>query len=195
MTTIIDKTRDLIQDLLDTTPVDIFTYYTSKIFQLSEPNAVESSIKLYANGILKADTNYTFDSNTNEITYTSSLTANDSVKVTYSAYIKYSDSELKSYIRTALTSLAVENYKTFVAKSDDIIFPTPTETEENLIALIASLNIKGNISKYDTPDLKITFNDSESKDSKIKKAIRQFRKAYGYLGYIDMDAEFGGVDL
>ena len=173
MDTIITKLRDLIQDNLDTTPVDTFTYYTSKIFTLSEPNTVEASIKVYVNGVLKADTNYTFDNNTNDLIYTSSLTVNDSVKVTYSAYIKYSDTELKSYIRTALTYLAVEQYKTFVAKSDDIVFPTPTEAEENLIALIASLNIKGNIRKYDTPDLKITFNDDESKDQKIKKAIIQ----------------------
>ena len=170
MTTIITKTRNLIQDLLDTTPKDSFTYYTSKIFTLSEDNA--SSIKVYVNGVLVADTEYTFDTDTNQLTYTGSLTVGASIIITYSAYLKYADAEIKSYIKAAISYIAVEKYKTFVANSSDLIFPTPSEAEENLLALVASILIKGDIRQYRTPEITIVFQDNDSIEKKIKKSVR-----------------------
>ena len=66
-----------------------------------------------------------------------------------------------------------------------MIFPTPTSNEENLIAVVASILIKGDIVSYRTPELTINFERGDSKEIKIKKFVRQFKKTYGCLEYID----------
>jgi len=121
-----------------------------------------------------------------KVTITGNLTAGNKLEFDYNAYEKYSDNELRSYIRSALTYLATEKYKTFTAKSDNIIFPTLSEAEENLIALIASVIISGAIRSYRTPEFTINFNEDEPKDKKIKRIIAQFQKTYGTTEYIDL---------
>jgi len=188
METVILKVRDCVEDWLITTGIDEFDYETStssKIFTLSNSNAVSSSIVVYKNGVLWADSNYSYDSDTGKITVTGTLSAGDTLEVNYSYYEKYSDGEIRGYIRSSFTHLAIEKYRTYTAKSDNVIFPTPTEQEEYLIALIASILIQGSIRTYRTPEITITFNETDSKETKIKKIIKQFRKTYGVLEYID----------
>jgi hypothetical protein len=187
MTTIITKIRDLIQDLLATGLQDSFTYYTSKIFELTEKNISAASILVYVNGALKSAANYTYDATTRKITYTASLTAGDNVLVSYSAYEKYSDSELKAYTKSALTYLATEKYKTFKCGTDEVVFPTPTESEENLMALLATILIGGDVKGWRSQEINITFQDNESKEKRIKNVIRQFQKSYGIFTYIKYD--------
>jgi hypothetical protein len=93
------------------------------------------------------------------------------------------------YIRSALSSLAIEKYKTFVARSDNTIYPTPNVNEEYLISFIAAVIIKGNISSYRTPEITINFTDKLSREDKIRQAIRQFSKTYGVVQYIELDEE------
>ena len=131
-------------------------------------------------------TNYTYSSNTGKLTVTGTLVAGNSLEVNYSYYEKYSNNELMGFIGGAISHLSVNQYKCFTIKSDNIIFPTPTEAEENLIAVIASILIKGDVISYRTPELTVTFERGDSKDKMIKKFIRQFRKAYGILEYIDL---------
>jgi hypothetical protein len=138
--------------------------------------------------------NYSYSSTTGKLTVTGTLTAGNTLEVTYSYYSKYSDTELIGRIKSAITYLAVEKYGTFTVKSDNIIFPTPTEIEENLIALIASILIKGDIISYKTPELTIMFERGDSKEKKIKKFIRQAKKTYGCLKYIGMDEKIVDVD-
>jgi len=133
--------------------------------------------------------NYAYSSSTGKVTITGNLTAGDVLEFIYNAYAKYSDIELRGYIRAALGYLAIERYKTFVARSDNTVFPTPTEAEEYLISFIASVIIKGAISSYKTPEISISFNDKMSKEDKIKQAIRQFSKTYGIIDYLDLDEE------
>ncbi len=186
MTTILTKIRDLILDNLSTKGDDVFTYLTSKIFTLSESNVDSTSILVYRNGVLVSSANYSYSATTNKLTYTGTLVANDSVEIKYSYYTKYSDTELRGYARAALSYLATEKYKTFTCKVDNLIFPTPSEAEENLIAVIASILISGSIRSYRTAEFTINFNEDESKDVKIKKIVRQFNKSYGYLDFIDL---------
>jgi len=190
MTGIIEKIRNLTEDLLITTGKDNYTYessLSSKVIPLTGSNVVESTIKVYKNGSLWADSNYSYDSDTGQLTVTGSLTIGDNLLITYSYYLKYSDTELKGYSKAAFSYISVEKYKTFVEKTNDIIFPTPSEEEENLIAIIASILIKGDIRSYRTPELNVTFNDSDSKEIKIRKVVRQFKKTYGYTNYIELD--------
>jgi hypothetical protein len=196
MTEIILKIRNLIGDILKTDGRDLFTFessVSSKIFSLTESNVSSATIIVQKNGAVWAASNYTYSATTGKITVTGTLTAGDSLEVTYSYYSKYSDTELQGFIKAAISYLSVEKYGTFTVKSDNVIFPTPTEGEENLIAVIASILIKGDVISYRTPELSISFEKSDSKEKKIKKYIRQYKKAYGVLKYIGMDEKV--VDL
>jgi hypothetical protein len=193
MTTVIEKLRNLIGDLLITTGRDTFTYESitsSKIFTLTESNVSVSSIVVLKNGVVWAGTNYSYSSTTGKITVTGTLVAGDSLEVDYSYYQKYSDTELQGFIRAAISYLVVEKYGCFAIKPPDIIFPTPNESEENLIAVIASILIKGDVVSYRTPEITINFEKSDSKEKKIHKFVRQFKKTYGVLEYIKYDEKY-----
>ena len=184
MDTIITKIRDLTHDLA-TSIQDVFQYTTSKIFTLSEANVVVSSIVAYKNGAVYASSNYSYNSTTGKITVTGTLVSGDSIEFDYQAYLKYSDTEIKSYIRQSLIYLTAERYNTFVAKSDDTIFPTPSEAEEGLISLIATLLFDCTVSSYRTPEFTVTLEKDISRPMQIKRIIAQFRKSNGVLRYIN----------
>jgi len=184
MQTIIDKIRDLIHDLATATQ-DVFQYTTSAIFTLSEANAIAASIVAYKNGVLYASSNYSFNATTGKITVTGILVSGDSLEFDYQAYVKYSDSEIKSYIRQSLTYLTAERYKTFIVNPDDSIFPTPCEAENDLIALIAGLLFDCTIASYRTPEFSVTLENDISRPMQIKRLIAQFRKSFGVLEYIN----------
>jgi hypothetical protein len=133
--------------------------------------------------------NYSYSTTTGKLTVTGTLTAGDSLEIIYSFYKKYSSGEIRGFIKSSITYLAVEKYGTFAVKSDNLIFPTPNESEENLIALIASILIKGDIISYRTPEITMTFERGDNKEKKIKKIIRQFKKTMGVLNYIDLGAQ------
>jgi hypothetical protein len=190
MTEIILKIRNIIEDGLKTDGRDVFTYessVSSKIFTLTESNVSSATIIVQKNGVVFASANYSYNATTGKLTVTGTLTAGDSLEVVYSYYKKYSDTELQGFIKAAITYISVEKYGTFAAKSDNVIFPTPTEAEENLLALISAILIKGDIVSYRTPELTMTFEKGDSKEKKIKKYIRQFKKSYGVLKYIKPD--------
>lgn len=188
MTTIIEKIRNLISDNLITTGRDVFVYessVSSKIFTLTESNVSADTIIVYKNGAVWASGNYSFSLATGKLTVTGTLTAGDSLEVTYSYYEKYSDTEITGFIKAAISYLSVERYGTFEIVTGDELDPEPTEGEENLIAVVASILIKGDVISYKTPELSMTFERGDSKEKKIKKFINQFKKAYGVLVYID----------
>jgi len=184
MDTIITKIRDLTHDLA-TSVQDVFQYTTSKIFTLSEANVVVSSIIAYKNGVAYSSSNYSYNSTTGKITVTGTLVSGDSIEFDYQAYLKYSDTEIKSYIRQSLIYLTAERYKTFITNPDDTIFPTPCEAENDMIALIATLLFDCTVSSYRTPEFSVTLEKDISRPMQIKRIIAQFRKAYGVLEYID----------
>jgi len=184
---IIQKIRDLIEDNLRTDGIYSDTYSTSKIFKLPDPNIVSSSIVVEKNGSVWADSNYSYSSTTGKLTVTGSLSVGDSLVVTYSYYSKYSDTELRGRIRAAAVYIATEEYRTFTVKDTEEIFPTPTEKEESLFALVSGILINPNYSSYKTPDLSITFPNNKSKEQKIKEVVNKYKKAYGYFGYISPD--------
>jgi len=191
MQNIINNTRDIISDASKYTS-DTFEYLTSKVFTLSESNVNyvdAASITCYKNGSLYASSNYSFNTVTGKITVTGTITLGDILEFIYYCYEKYSDNEIRGYIRAALIYLSVEKYGVFSAKVDNIIFPTPSEEEENLIALIASILIKPPLSSYKTPEITINFVEKMSKEEKIKQAVRQFSKTIGILKYIKMTEE------
>jgi hypothetical protein len=189
MTEIITKVRNLIDDGLKIDGRDVYNYETSsssKIFTLTESNISSSTIIVYKNGVVWAASNYSYSSTTGKLTITGTLVVGDILEVIYSYYAKYSDTELQGFIRGAISYLSADHYKCFIVKPPALIFPTPTESEENLIAIIATIIIKGDVVSYRTPELTILFERGDSKEKKIKKFIRQFKKTFGVLDYIDL---------
>jgi hypothetical protein len=195
MEKIVEKVRNLVDDLLNAAgrqEFDFLSISSSKVFTLSESNVTASTVKVYKNGSLWSTDNYTFDSATNQIIVEEEsgeeLEVGDTLLVIFSFYKKYSDTEIEAYIKAAIICLSVEQYKTFTISESDLIFPTPTEIEENLIAVVASILMQGGIQQYRTPELSITFQDSDSKEVRITKLIKKYKKTYGILEYIDPKA-------
>jgi len=188
MDSIVVKTRDLIEDNFRRNNGDTFEYITSKIFTLSEANVDATSISVEKNGAVFAPANYTYSSTTGKLTVTGTLVAGDILVVSYNYYYKYSDTEIEGYIRGALYWLTTEKYKVFACRNN-VIFPTPSEEEECLIALIASILITDSIKSYRTPEISIQFEDSMSKEEKISRAVSQFDKMYGIFKYINLDED------
>ena len=184
MNTIIDKVRNLVLDQLQRQR-DTFEYVTSKIFTLSFANVDVSSISITKNGSTFSTSNYAYDEDTGAIIVTSTLTPGDILVITYDSYQKYSNSELISHIKNAIYYISLNRYKTFAAKSDNIIFPLPTEDEENLIAIIAAININGDVGSYRTNEISISFNTKDSKETRIAKTIKKFQRTHGQFIYID----------
>lgn len=193
MQTIVSKIRNLIQDNLDTRGRSEYEFHTSKIFQLTESNVDEDSIKFYRNGIEWSDS-WEYDEDTGEITVeeetgTEELEEGEKLLATFSFYKKYSDDELEKYILAACSYICIEKYETFSLGTGNTLSPTPTEEEENLIAIIATILIKGSVRSYRTPEITINFNEGESIEKKIKTIIGQFSKSNGVIGYIDVELE------
>jgi len=192
MTTIIAKVRNIINDGLETAGRQIFEFLSissSKIFTLKESTAITASIKVYKNGVLWSDDNYTYDADTCQLTVAEvtgeELEVGDTLLVTFSYYKKYSDTIITRYINSALIYLSVAQYETFTVTTGDVLDPEPTVAEENLIALVASTLMEGNIRSYRTPEMTVVFGDTDSKDKKINQIIRKFNKSYGVLEYIE----------
>jgi hypothetical protein len=173
MDSIILKVRYLIGDNL-TTVDDVFTYDTSAIFTLSESN-ISTITDVYRNDISSGVT-HTYSSTTKKVTVSSSLTAGDTIKIEYTCYQNYSDTELTAYIQAALIHLSINNYYNFEYDSaTDAIYPTPESKEENLIALVTSILINPDNRSIRLPDLSIGVPNDLPTDQKISKTISKFK--------------------
>ncbi len=180
MTSIITKIRNILQDNL-VLRSDIFTYDNSSVFTFTENN-VSSISEVYINDVSSGVT-YTTNSLLTKITISSPMTSGDTVQVDFYCYSKYSDTELTAYIKIALYHLGLYNYCDFIVESGDLIYPTPTANEENLIALIAAILIEPNNESIRLPDLSISTANKLSTQEQIDRTISRFKKnTHGIFG-------------
>jgi len=192
MNNIIVKTRNLISDFY-VSMSDFFQVEDKNYFTLTNTNVNSTSIVIYKNGVLVDEDDYTFNADTNKITWSIDtsvvqLEAGDLLDISYDAYSKYSENEIRGYIRAAITNLSIYGYKTYKEQSN-MILPTPNESEENLIALVAAILITGSIKQYKTAEITFTFADDLSKEDKIRNAINQYSKCFGYISYNEIDGD------
>jgi hypothetical protein len=188
------KIRALIQDSL----VDGYyanEFISSYTFTLPDSSVQnDSTLVVSISQNIISDSNYSFDTNTSKLTISltsgNTLTPGNLVEVNYKAYKKYTDNEIRQYILSAIIRLSTERYCTFILRSDDTIFPTPVEPDENLICLIASILMEGNVASYKTSEVAITFGRDEDMESRIKRSIRQFKKTYGDLRYMNFNRQY-----
>lgn len=187
---LIEKLRNLLQDNLKPRYY-IRSFLGSRTFILEDGNISENTLVIEKNGVEWDSENYSYSSVTGKLTIHEATgeeleSGVDTLGIYYSCYEKYSDTELASYIKNSLYYLSIFNYETFSLGTGEELDPTPTEVQENLIVIIASVLAKGNIRSYRTPEFTITFGDNLSIEDKMKKLIDDFNKCYGNISYIDL---------
>ncbi len=179
------KVKALVEDL-SKTDFEVFSYENSTIFTLSEPN-ISTITKVLKNGINLGSGDYSYDSTTNKIEITASLTQGDLIEVDY-IFSKYSDTELNEYIRASLVWISVINrYENDFELEEDanIIVPTPNNSELDLIALVAAIIIKPNYNEYRLPNLTVRYPRTMSKEDKIQRIVSRFSSGIGIIGTIN----------
>lgn len=181
------KIRALIEDF-GISKTEPFDYTGSDIFNIC--GKVSSITSVSVNGVELGSGEYSFDSTTNELTITASLNSGDIILVKYNA-LKYTDAELDEYIRASLVWIS---YYSFCAEDDfelenDDIYPTPTNKEEDLIALISSILIKPDYSSYRLPTLTVNYPRTMAKEDRIEKLISLFKRGLGANDVLEWDVE------
>lgn len=190
VTTII---RGLIQDQLRTDGRDSFVYVSDNTKRLSYDFVSSSTIVVTINGVATA--NFSYSSDTGYVTVNTSLSANDTVIITYSYYSEYSDTEIDGYLESALAYFVQYQYKkTFVVDtSNNILALNDTKPDTNelyFIAIIASILINPQNVKISIPDLAIEAKRDKSDQEQIAEAFLQFQS---YLGDISTELREGSL--
>jgi len=175
---IISKVRYLLNENVVTNR-DIFTYETKSVFKLADENTIDVST-VYRNDVLIAESGngWSYSPTTNRITFLGipTLVYGDILEVVSTAYPNYSDIEITNYINSALIYLSVNHYYDFIMESADAIYPTPTASEANLIAMVTAILIKPDNKTYRLPDITINSPSDIPTDQKIHRAIAIFKK-------------------
>ncbi len=175
ISTITTSVRYLVEDFsLTQNPGDIFTYTTSAIFTLTEINPIAVTAVL-VNDVNLGDSEYSFDSTTNKVTVSASLTSGDTVEIRYTYYPNYSDSVLEGWIRAAVIFLSVNQYYTFEVDSSDNFYPDVSDSQRNLVAFVASILIKPDNTNYRLPDISFAVPKTLSTRDLVSKAVAIFK--------------------
>lgn len=184
------KVRSLVQD--DLIPGDDFAEFVSSlVFTLSMSTIDETTLKVFVNGNeqINISGNPIYSYSDGKVTFydgSGTLTVGDLIEFKYRGYQKYTDFEIRQYILSSIIRLSIKQYQTFILREDDAIFPTPVETDENLICFIASILMEGNVASYKTSEVEIVFSKEEDNEVRIKKVIALFKKCYGVIDYVKL---------
>jgi len=187
---IITLIRGLIKDLVNTTGKNVFEYETDNSFKLSKNRISSSSIIVYQNGVSSSE--FSYNSDTNKVTFTGSLTLGDTIMITFDYYEKYSDSEITSYIKSSLIQFAIRNYKKlfYMNDSDEVVTENglnPNRKEGYIIASITAIDIDPQNVKIKTRDFEISAVENKSKSDLIQDVFANFNKAYISLGFLEIE--------
>lgn len=177
LTDIETKVRYLIGDnSTSMIPGDIHTYGSSAVFTLTEDNVISVSTVLQ-NDVELGSSEWSFDSDTNKVTVSASLTSGDNMEIQYTYYPNYSSTEIQNYVQASLVHISANNIKDFIVKgSSDTIYPEPDDREINLISSITRLLIEPGNKSYRLPDFTINVPSDLPTDQKIKNVISGFKK-------------------
>ena len=110
------------------------------------------------------------------------------IVIIYYTYNKYSNTELDSSIDSALSYMDVNEYNPHYKRDDSDFYPEPTDKERNLIAIVASILLKPNYSKYILSNVRVEYPRSLSKEKRISKLISRFKRSKeGITSVIKLD--------
>ena len=178
-----EKIRALVGDFIKT-GFQTFTYTVSPVFVIAECNVTEI-ISVLVNDVPLGSGEYSFDFDTKQLTLTTTLNVNDNIEANYK-HNKYSDTILTEYIRASLVWISIYDYTDgdFELEADDI-YPTPTNKETDLFAIIASILIKPDYLDYKLPNISVKYPDHSSKEDRIEDLINQFKHGVGAIGTVE----------
>jgi len=188
---IITKIRGLIKDLQQTNGRDAFEYDTDTSFSLSKDYVSSTGMKVYKNGT-ELTTDWTYNSDTNKITITASLTKGDNIIVTYSYYEKYSDTEIQSYIKSNLSHFTRRRYKKYfyMNSSNEVVTKNgenPTEEEGDIISIITAIDIDPQNIRIRTPEFTLDASEKKSKSEQINDVFDQFMRSFGTIDFTEIE--------
>ena len=187
ITKIKTKIRGLIEDNVKT-DFETFTYVDTEVFTISEEN-IDSITEVLVNGAEIGTGDYSFNTTTNKITITvTGLAENDNIEVDYT-YYKYSDTELTSYIRSALAWMSSFGYgETDYEIEANGIYPTPNNRTTDVIALVTSILINPDYTRYQLPNsVTVVYNNRLTRYQKIEKLLSRFAMGVGDLDTLKID--------
>jgi hypothetical protein len=177
------KVRALVEDF-NISASEQFIYTLSSIFRVCSSNI--SSIELVTvNGSELGSADYSFNTTIGQLTIYSHLVDGDIIDVSF-VYNKYSESEIEGYITSSLVyiSTLTNCADTDFELEETEIYPTPSNKEEDLIALIAGIIINPNYSSYSLPNVRVSYPNEMSKIDRITKTIKGFYRSSGVMSNI-----------
>jgi hypothetical protein len=175
LSTIREKVRNVLGDY-SISQKDLFTYEASSVFTLTQNNPISVST-VYKNSVELSASDWSFNSDTNKVTISASLSTGDTVEIDYICYLNYSNNELKNAIKSAIIYLSINNYYDFEYDDDtDTIYPELEEREENLISIITAILVEQPIQTLRLPDLTINLPSDLNQADKIAKTIAGYKK-------------------
>jgi len=183
MNEIIQYLRDFIND---NGKRQSFVFIYEGVDTIPLPVEVKEIISITANG---NPINYTLDNNI--ITINDSLNNGDIIQIELK-YYKYSNEELKGFIRQALYYLTIYGYGTYTIESGDEITPELATNEKYLVADIASILILENYTEKRLPNgMVVRYPKNKSKRQIIEDLIYNFMGNPDYYSvlYIGDDSE------
>lgn len=185
------KIRALVEDAPAKSDIETFTYTNSTIFTITSCNVVGIS-KVLRNGAELGSGEFDFDATTNKLEIIlasgSEFAEEDIIEVDF-VFNKYSDAEIDEFLRASLVWISIFSGEgtTDYELEDEDIYPTPDNKSTDLMALVASILIKPNYSRYSLPNVTVVYPKTMDKDEKIKKLIMNFNAGLGCNGIIEFD--------
>lgn len=197
-TTIIRQIRALLKDTLQTNGLTTEEYDTSNKFPLEDDFVDSSTIVVYQNETELDEDDWSYTSATNSVTISPitsgvSLNSEDTIEITYSYYKKYSDTEIKGYIESALLKLTEHDYKklfkwdTTTETIKTVNGINPTRKEEYMIASITAVLIDPKNISIRTKDFSLSAEENKSRSDQISEIISRFQNFIGEIEFIEED--------
>jgi hypothetical protein len=185
MADILTKTKTILRAVVGdiaANKTDVFPWSTgdAKSFTLTKLNVANvTSVNVNGHSLGSAEWDYS----AGIVSVSASLEDGDVVTVVYT-FNKYTEDELTEWIRASLCWLTVCNYKDYELSGTNI-YPTPTNRETDLIALVASILMKPDMISYKTTMVSATFPEQLPKEDRIKKLVVWFGYNVGACGVIE----------
>jgi hypothetical protein len=189
------KIRSLVEDFL-TSDTQVHTYINSNIFTMAENN-IQSITSVLINGNpLESGENYSYSPTTKKITFAGvSFSSGDQIEVGYT-YYEYSDTELDGFIRASLIWLSIYDYTEGDFELEDTgIYPTLSNKEIDMVAIIASILIKPDCTSYKLEKVSVVYPNLLPKEERIQDLISQFKVGIGAVGVIDWVGSYYDYDI
>lgn len=186
--------RQLINDQQKTDGHVVEQYDSDNRFLIPVDFPDETSIKVLKNGTELAESEWSYNSDTNVVTIEPTISGTDLVKgddieITFNYYAKYSDNELDGYIEGALLYFTEFRYKKIFEISGTTIVAEneldPTTSEGHLIALVTAIHINPDNITLRTPDITKTGSQNKSKKDQISETITRWQRTLGTIQFLE----------